>query len=410
MRRHFSGGGFPDIGRPKPGRSRAGLAWLALAFAGALAACKGKRDTGTEARPVEPAPVVRDAAVKDAGGWAGFDALPVVTPLRTITLPSRPDHPRFDVVGPAVLGDIAVVGSSQLGFAGVDWKRGALAWTKPAGARLAPPAVSGDDIYLIADCTTTPDIPATEVLLGCMRTVTVTGADEAHVAIHGKAAVVEEFSHTAGEQHVYVEKERVRWVRGDHAVSIDLTSGVAVPASTDAPRLLATYKGKTYDAAAITEHGDARLLGIVHLPEQVPMVRFAAVSGRYGAPEVRLLDASALNNGLGQAAWDGVPGMAVLAHAISPVGDVAMAVRLDKSLRHAYIVGFSANALLRWVYPLPELTRTEPIGIALGLDEQRAPVAVVVFHDGDLVTVLPELSSPPTAPGAVRGPSENATP
>ena len=130
----------------------------------------------------------------------------------------------------------------------------------------------------------------------------------------------------------------------------------------------------------------------------------------FGAPEVRLIDASALADGTGQAAWDGVPGIAVLAYAISPVGDVALAVRLDKSLRHDYIVGFSANALLRWVYPLPELTRTEPIGIALGLDAERAPVAVVVFHDGDLVTVLPELSSPPTAPGAIRGPSENATP
>ncbi len=384
------------------------MRWLLLVAA--LAACKGKRDTGTEARPVEPVPVARDAAMRDAGQWAGFDQLPVVAPLRTITLPSRPDHPRFDVVGPVVLGDIAVVGSSQLGFAGVDWKRGTLAWTKPAGARLAPPAVSGDDIYLIADCTTTPDIPATEALLGCMRTVTVTGADEAHVAIHGKAAAVEEFSHATGEQHLYVDRESVRWVRGEHAIAIDLTSGVATPASTDAPKLLASYRGKTYDAAAITEHGDARLLGIVRLPEQVPMARFAAVSARASAPEVRLLDASILNNGLGQAAWDGVPGIAVLAHAISPVGDVAMAVRLDKSLRHDYIVGFAANALLRWVYPLPEVTRTEPIGIAIGLDDERAPVAVVVFHDGDLVTVLPEVSSPPTAPGAVRGPSENATP
>lgn len=381
-----------------------------LALLAALAACKGKRDTGTEARPVEPAPAVRDATVHDGGGWVGFEKLPIVAPLRTITLPSRPDQPRFDVVGPAVLGDIAVVGSSQLGFAGVDWKRGIVAWTKPTGSRLAPPAVQGDDIYLIADCTTAPAVPARELLLGCLRTVTVTGGDEAHVAIHGASASVEEFSHATGEQRLYVEGEHVRWVRGDRAVAIDLTSGVATPASTDAPKLLATYRGKTYDAAAITEHGDARLLGLVHLPEQVPMVRFAAVSGRYGAPEVRLLDASALNNGLGQAAWDGVPGIAVLAHAISPVGDVAMAVRLDKSLRHDYIVGFSANALLRWVYPLPEVTRTEPIGIALGLDDERAPVAVVVFHDGDLVTVLPELSSPPTAPGAVRGPSENATP
>lgn len=384
--------------------------WLVLA--GALAACKGKRDTGTEARPVEPAPPARDAAavVRDAAVWPGFEKLPITAPLRQVTLPSRPDQPRFDVVGPVVLGDVAVVGSSQLGFAGVDWKRGALVWTKPAGARLAPPAVGGDDIYLIADCTTAPEVPPNELLLGCMRTVTEGGADTAHVAIHGKASAVEEHSHAVGDQRVYVEGEHVRWVRGDRAVAIDLTTGVATAASADAPRLLATYRGKTYDAAAIHEHDGARLLGLVHLPGQVPMARFAAVSGRSGAPEIRLLDASVLNNGLGQAAWDAVPGIAVLAHATSPVGDVALAARLDKTLRHDYIVGFSANALLRWVYPLPELTRTEPIGIALGLDDERAPVAVVVFHDGDVVSILPELSSPPTAPGAVRGPSENATP
>ena len=372
--------------------------------------CKGKRDTGTEARPVEPAPVIGDAAMRDAGVWPGFEKLPIVAPLRTINLPSRPDQPRFDVVGPVVVGDIAVVGSSQLGFAGVDWKRGGVVWTKPAGARLAPPVVDGEDIYLIADCSSAPPVPTNEILLGCLRTVTALGADEAHIAIHGKAKLVEEFSHAVGAQSVYKEGEDLRWVRGDDAVAIDLTSGLARPTSAEAPKLLATWQGKTYDAAAITEHGDARLLGLVHLPQQVPMVRFAAVSARSGTPEVRLLDASAMNNGLGQAAWDGVPGIAVLAHAISPVGDVAMAVRLDKTLRRDYIVGFAANALLLWVYPLPELTRTEPIGIAVGLDEERAPVAVVVFHDGDLVTVLPELSSPPTAPGAVRGPSKNATP
>ena len=62
------------------------------------------------------------------------------------------------------------------------------------------------------------------------------------------------------------------------------------------------------------------------------------------------------------------------------------------------------------MYPLPETTRVDPIGIAIGLDAKRAPEAVVAFYDGDTVTILPELSAPPTTPGAVRGPSENATP
>ena len=42
--------------------------------------------------------------------------------------------------------------------------------------------------------------------------------------------------------------------------------------------------------------------------------------------------------------------------------------------------------------------------------DHDAPEAVVVFHDGDLVTVLPPLSAPPTAPGAARAPLENTTP
>ena len=37
----------------------------------------------------------------------------------------------------------------------------------------------------------------------------------------------------------------------------------------------------------------------------------------------------------------------------------------------------------------------DPVGVAI------APDAVVVFHDGDTLTILPELSAPPTAPGAV---------
>ena len=43
-----------------------------------------------------------------------------------------------------------------------------------------------------------------------------------------------------------------------------------------------------------------------------------------------------------------------------------------------------------------------PESLLDALAADRAPEAVVVFHDGDLVTVLPPLSAPPTAPGAAR--------
>ena len=217
-------------------------ALLALAL---FAACKGKRDREATAVPVEPAPAPGDAAPADApGGWPALAKLPVIHPVREVVLPSRPDQPRFDVVGPVIAGDIAVVGSSQLGFAGVDWRRGTIAWTKPAGSRLAPPVVHEESVVLIGDCLATPTIPAGEQLLGCMRTVTALGADEAYIAVHGKAAAVEEFSHSAGEQHAWIAGDTVRWMRGDHAVAVDLFSGVATPAPAVPPRLSIAYKDR----------------------------------------------------------------------------------------------------------------------------------------------------------------------
>jgi hypothetical protein len=57
-----------------------------------------------------------------------------------------------------------------------------------------------------------------------------------------------------------------------------------------------------------------------------------------------------------------------------------------------------------YVHRLPEIPRAEPVGLAIAQD------AVLVFHDGDTFTVLPELSAPPTAPGQPRAPSQNPTP
>jgi len=125
------------------------------------------------------------------------------------------------------------------------------------------------------------------------------------------------------------------------------------------------------------------------------MLRTATVEGR----EIRLHDLDANGSMTEPAAPIAVPGIAVLAQAISPVGDVALAIRLDRSLQHDYVAGYAASALLRWVYPLPETARVDPIGLAIALDADRAPAAVVVFHDGDTVTILPALSA-----------SENATP
>ncbi|MGE3546576.1 MAG: hypothetical protein AB7L28_21800 [Kofleriaceae bacterium] len=99
-----------------------------------------------------------------------------------------------------------------------------------------------------------------------------------------------------------------------------------------------------------------------------------------------------------------VPGISTIGFGTSSIGDVALAVRLDRSIQRDFIAAYAANAVLLWVYPLPEVTRADPVGIAL------ADRAVVVFHDGDTITVLPELSAPPTTPGAARAPLRNSTP
>jgi len=400
---------------------------LALALL-AVAACKSKveRDQAAPTAPVVIADDARPIDAAPAGAWRELDALPRAVPLRTITLPTRPDVPQFDVGGPAIDKEIAVVASSQFGFVAVDWKRGVIAWTKPAGGRVAPPIVRGGSFLLIGACATPPMIPDDHALLGCMRSVTPAGADEQYVAVHGKARLVEEFAGAAGAQQLFLDGDRtVRWRRGDAAVAIDVMSGVATPAPAQAPPIEVTYKDRHWDISHVdgklvarekgkvawsTDHPYTALIGAVWLPGQSPMIRVANVSAHAGTPEIRLLDIDATGSMNGQAAWTPVPGISVLGQAISPVGDVALAIRMDRSIKRDFIAAYAANALLIYVYPLPEILRADPVGVAIALDDDRAPEAVVVFHDGDTVTVLPPLSSPPTAPGAARGPLENPTP
>jgi hypothetical protein len=279
-------------------------------------------------------------------------------------------------------------------------------------------------VVLIGDCVNPPDVKDGETLLGCMRVVTPTGADQGYVAIHGKAKLVAPFAGAAGAQHVDAaepEGERgpsVVWRRGDQAVMIDLMSGVATLAPATDPPVIVTYKDKTWRvrrtedgviAAEGTPPWQTRnhysvLLGAVYLPQQPPMIRMANATRHAGRPEIMIFDIDATGSLNGQVGLYPAPGIGVISHDIDKVGDVAMAVRLDTSLERDYIAGYAANAGLMWTYPLPRMPRPDPIGVAV------APGAVVVFHDGDTFTVLPELSAPPTAVGAVKPPSENTTP
>ncbi len=398
-----------------------------IVLALALVACKS-RDEAEKAAPTVPVEIARDAAPEPpvSHAWPELEDLPRAEPLRTIVVPTRPDRPRFDVGGPVIVGDLAVVSSSQLGFAAVDWKRGQLAWTKPAGGHVAPPLVRDGSVVLLGDCLTAPEVPAADLLLGCLRIVTPAGADEAYLAVHGKAADVEAFAGAPGPQAVWSDGERtLRWRRGEAAVTVDVLSGVARPAPAEAAPVVVDYKDRRWlvtqedgklvarqkgKVAWTTDHEVTSLVGAVWIPEQAPMIRYAMISARGDHPAIRLLDVDATGSMHGQAALAAVPGIGLLGQAISPVGDVALAIRVDKSIKRDVIAAFAANALLMWVYPLPEILRPDPVGLAIALDDDQAPAAVVAFHDGDTLTVLPPLSSPPTAPGAARAPLKNPTP
>jgi hypothetical protein len=378
----------------------------------ALVACKGKPAAKRDDAAVQPA----DAKAENKA-WPELDKLPHVEPDRVIHLPSKATVPRFTVGGPVLAGELAIVASSQFGFAAVDYKRGQLAWTKPAGAHIAPPLVVDSNVVLIGDCVNPPDVPDGDTLLGCARVVTPTGSDQAYVAVHAKADVVADFAGADGYQRTWpgAEEGHVIWRRGDKAVSVDLLSGVAAPADASDPPVVINYKNKQWlvrrtedgiiDATGKppwrTEQSYGSLLGGVYIPEQSPMVRVMSASRR---GELLLFDIDATGSLHGQVSLNPVPGIGLIGQAIDSVGDVAVAVRLDTSLERDYIAGYAANALLMWTYQLPPIKRADPVGIAI------APDAVVVFHDGDTLTVLPELSAPPTAPGAVRQPSENSTP
>jgi hypothetical protein len=335
-----------------------------------------------------------------------------------ILLPVRPDVPRFDVGGPVIVGDVAVISTSQLGFAAVDWRRGALVWTKPAGLHVAPPLVKGDSAILIGDCINPPELTRpNDTLLGCLRVVTAAGVDQSYGAIHGTH--LEAFASEPGPQAVWLDGERtVRWRRGERAVSIDLFTGVAKPAANVPPPVHVTYGGRAWDVAHVdgriigrergkiawqTQRTYTALLGAVHLRDLRPMIRVMNIGPFDGRAELNLLDIDATGSLRGQAAFP-VPAISALGHTIDAVGNTAIAVRLDSSLRHDFIVGYAANAMMVYVYPLPEIPRADPVGVAVAAD------AVIAFHDGDTLTVLPELSSPPTAPGSPIVPSQNPTP
>src|SRR5262249_19168877 len=127
---------------------------------------------GCKAKPArdDAAAAPRDAAVADAPGdagdpWPELARFTRVLPVHVVALPAKPSIPRFDVGGPAIAGEIAVVASSQFGFIAVDYHRGQIAWSKPAGLHVAPPLARGGTFVLVGECLSPPDVPDGRTLL-----------------------------------------------------------------------------------------------------------------------------------------------------------------------------------------------------------------------------------------------------
>lgn len=396
-----------------------------LGIAVALVACRDP------ARPVSTdhaeAGVPRDAITADAGpiAWPALEGYPRTEPVRVIPIPAQSKLPRFEVGGPVIVGDLAIVASSQLGFAAVDWRRGGVVWTKPTGSHLAPPLVLDGSIVLVGDCFAPPAVPPGESLVGCVRVVTPGGTDQAYLAIHAASEAVAAFTTEVGPQSLWREGDRaVRWRRGDAAITIDLRTGRAALAASVLPPPFVAATGDrrwsiAHDAEGLivatgstrwqTRNAYTAVLGIVTTPDGAPLVRVMNAGAFGGLPELQLIDIDATGSMRAHVARP-TPGIALLGSALSSIGDAAVAVRLDTSLQRDVIAGYAANALLMWVYPLPETPRADPVGVAIAPSTPTQPGAVVVFHDGDTLTILPELSAPPTAPGAARAPSEIPTP
>ncbi len=397
----------------------------------ALLGC-GKKDSSprtagpADAGPLAPAADAAAAAVTD---FPELAELPRVTAVRELELPVRIDMPRFEVHGPLVSGDVAIVASSQLGFAAIDWRAGTVVWSKPSGAHVAPPlALPGGDVVLLGDCATAPDTE--EPVLGCLRIVGSGGADRSYGAVVGSAELAAQLRSPGAQRTWRIDEGHVGWQRGEAIAVVELATGKAVaPGAAGAaksaapsvanPPLVVRYKDAAL-AISLEEGEDggellarsldgkrtvwkapgrfAALLGPVPgQPYESPMIRVARASTMRGVggpprgtPYFDVLDIDAMTAAGGQAAFP-APGIQLLgwgarAGAAAGLGPAAaLAIRLDRSLRRDYVVAYTSSARIAWAYPLPVVMRTDAVGVAVTDD------AVLAFHDGDTLTVLPPI-------------------
>lgn len=416
-----------SVARPRR-HHRAGVPLLCASL---CAAC-GQRDRPSEAAGASATPI--ELAVPDEGSapahgdGAGRRAtsapdrfpeladLPRARPLRVIALPARVDVPRFEVAGPLLFddpatelrADLAVVASSQLGFAAIDWRTGKVAWTRPSGAHVAPPVLAGpEQVVLLGECARPPDTGAP--LVGCARVVAPGGADRSDMAVTGPAELAAALRTPGRQQTWAIDEHRVAWRRGDQVATVALATGTA-SAGAPPPAPLVVEHGGAAIAVHLDDDGHLRsarvrgkppawqargtfaaILGVIPGGEhETPMLRLArpstvrSVGASSFGTSFDVLDVDALT-ATGGAAATPAPGVQLLASASTDRAAAALVVRLDRSLRRDYVIAYTRTARVAWVYPLPEVVRPDAVGVAV------APDGVLVFHDGDTLTVLPAI-------------------
>jgi hypothetical protein len=371
-------------------------------LAAVLAACRGKASTPPAAR--DAAPPATDAA---PAVWPELAALPRTAPDLVVEVPgSRRGIAPSSLVGPVVAGDLAIVGAAPRGFTAIAWRTGAIAWTSPAGARLAPPVPHPTGVVLVADCVDAPLVPADQRVAGCWHVVSFGGRDFGHGVITGPAALIEPFLAATGpDQLVPLADNRVRWTRGAHALDVDLSAGTATAAASTAPApVIARHRGREWriaiepDGALVARDPAgaeswrmrtrfAAVLGVrPGQAHEVPMVRVVNLAGPSGHGIIDLLDIDATGSKSGQAGST-VPGVALLAHAFAGApGDTAMAIRIDAAAPpRDYVAAHDGSGTLMWVWPAP----APPSGLAFTDDG-----SIVAFVDGRKLAIFAASNNP----------------